>query len=96
MNIKIGNTPMIKINYTLEGEEGSVFVKLEQYNITGSIKDRVAFYIIKKASLAKAYSLAASTALLNPPSSLEIKVTLAPYILIRSNLSLLTQFGINM
>ena len=49
MNIKIGNTPMIKINYTLEGEEGSVFVKLEQYNITGSIKDRVAFYIIKKA-----------------------------------------------
>ena len=49
MNIKIGNTPMIKINYTLEGEEGSVFVKLEQYNITGSIKDRVAYYIIKKA-----------------------------------------------
>ena len=26
-----------------------VYVKLEQYNITGSIKDRIAYYMIKKA-----------------------------------------------
>lgn len=45
----IGNTPMIKINYKYEGTYKCVFVKLEYYNITGSIKDRVAFYIINNA-----------------------------------------------
>ena len=45
----IGNTPMIKIKYTYKGKESNVYVKLEMYNITGSIKDRVADYIIKNA-----------------------------------------------
>lgn len=45
----IGNTPMIKINYEYEGKENYVCVKLEYYNLTGSIKDRVAYYIIKNA-----------------------------------------------
>ena len=45
----IGNTPMIKIKYTYKGKESNVYVKLEMYNITGSIKDRVAYYIIKNA-----------------------------------------------
>lgn len=45
----IGNTPMIKINYEYEGKENYVYVKLEYYNLTGSIKDRVAYYIIKNA-----------------------------------------------
>ncbi|MDO5555569.1 MAG: PLP-dependent cysteine synthase family protein [Clostridia bacterium] len=49
MNIKIGNTPMIKIKYEYKGKEEFVFSKLESYNITGSIKDRVAYYIIKRA-----------------------------------------------
>ena len=49
MNIKIGNTPMIKIKYKYNGEEKYVYTKLESYNLTGSIKDRVAYYIIKKA-----------------------------------------------
>ncbi|MDO5556254.1 MAG: cysteine synthase family protein [Clostridia bacterium] len=49
MNIKIGNTPMIKIKYEYKGKEDFVFSKLESYNITGSIKDRVAFYMINKA-----------------------------------------------
>lgn len=47
--MKIGNTPMIKIKYKYKGEEKYVYTKLEFYNITGSIKDRVAYYIIKKA-----------------------------------------------
>ena len=47
--IKIGNTPMIKINYKYNGEEKCIFSKLEFYNLTGSIKDRVAYYIIKDA-----------------------------------------------
>ena len=45
----IGNTPMINITYKYKGKENHVYVKLEMYNITGSIKDRVAYYIIKKA-----------------------------------------------
>lgn len=49
MNIKVGNTPMIKIKYKFHGKEKYIYTKLESYNLTGSIKDRVAFYIIKKA-----------------------------------------------
>ncbi len=45
----VGNTPMIKINYRYNGKIKKVFVKLEYFNLTGSIKDRVAFYIIKNA-----------------------------------------------
>lgn len=44
----IGNTPMIKINYEYEGKKGSVYTKLEFYNYSGSIKDRIASYIIEK------------------------------------------------
>lgn len=49
MNIKIGNTPIIEIRYKYNGKENSIFAKLEYYNYTGSIKDRVAFYIINEA-----------------------------------------------
>lgn len=49
MNELIGNTPMIKINYRLNNELKSVYVKLESYNLSGSIKDRIAYYILKKA-----------------------------------------------
>ena len=49
MNLKVGKTPLIKIKYKYNGKENYVYTKLESYNITGSIKDRVALYIIKKA-----------------------------------------------
>ena len=45
----IGNTPMIKISYRYKGKEKSIFAKLEYFNFTGSIKDRVAFYMINNA-----------------------------------------------
>lgn len=48
MNLKIGNTPLIKIKYKYNQKESYIYTKLEAYNLTGSIKDRVAFYIIKK------------------------------------------------
>lgn len=48
-NNLIGNTPMIKIKYEYEGKERFVIAKLEYYNVTGSIKDRVAFYMIQNA-----------------------------------------------
>ena len=51
MNIDklIGNTPMIKIKIKYKGKEINVFSKLEYYNYTGSIKDRLANYIIKES-----------------------------------------------
>ena len=45
----IGNTPMIKISYRYKGKEKRIFAKLEYFNFTGSIKDRVAFYMINNA-----------------------------------------------
>lgn len=50
MSIKklVGNTPMIRIDYEYEGKKGSIYTKLEYYNYTGSIKDRIALYIIEQ------------------------------------------------
>ena len=48
LNKLIGNTPMIKINYEYEGKTGSIYSKLEYYNYSGSIKDRIASYIFEK------------------------------------------------
>lgn len=50
MSIKglVGNTPMIRIDYEYEGKQGSIYAKLEYYNYTGSIKDRIALYIIQQ------------------------------------------------
>lgn len=45
----IGNTPMVKIKYRYQNKIGYVYAKLEYYNYTGSIKDRVAYYILKKS-----------------------------------------------
>ena len=44
----IGNTPLVKINYKYKDKENYVYSKLEFYNYTGSIKDRVIYHIIKK------------------------------------------------
>lgn len=43
------STPLIKINYKYAGKKQYIYTKLEYYNITGSIKDRVVKYIITKA-----------------------------------------------
>ena len=45
----IGNTPMIKINYKYKGKVNVIYAKLEYFNLTGSIKDRVAYFIINRA-----------------------------------------------
>lgn len=45
----IGKTPMIKINYLFKGNKRSLFTKLEMFQLSGSIKDRLAFYMIKGA-----------------------------------------------
>ena len=44
----VGNTPMIKIDYKYGEKQGSIYTKLEYYNYSGSIKDRIALYILQK------------------------------------------------
>ena len=46
----VGNTPMIRIRYKLDGREGFVWAKLEAYNRSGSIKDRLAAHVITKST----------------------------------------------
>lgn len=48
MKSLIGNTPLVKIKYNYNGKENSIYTKLEFYNFTGSIKDRVIDYILKE------------------------------------------------
>lgn len=48
MKSLIGNTPLIKIKYNHNGKVNSIYAKLEFYNFTGSIKDRVIDYILKE------------------------------------------------
>ena len=45
----IGKTPMIKIYYSYKGNKKCTYAKLEFYNFTGSIKDRIVYYILKNA-----------------------------------------------
>lgn len=45
----IGNTPMLALQYFYRGRSGTIYVKCENYNLTGSIKDRMALYILYKA-----------------------------------------------
>ena len=48
MNNLIGNTPIIRIKYIYNNNVKYIYVKLEQYNLTGSIKDRMALYILEE------------------------------------------------
>ncbi|MDR1951517.1 MAG: cysteine synthase A, partial [Bacteroidales bacterium] len=45
----VGNTPMVKITYKFKGKVNKIFAKLEYYNFSGSIKDRMAFHILSKS-----------------------------------------------
>jgi len=45
----IGNTPLVKINKLVGKDDATIFAKLEEYNIGGSVKDRMALYLIEDA-----------------------------------------------
>ena len=49
LSLLVGNTPMLELQYNFEGKTGKIYVKCEHYNLTGSIKDRMALYTLKKA-----------------------------------------------
>jgi len=48
----IGRTPMVRINRLVGPLDSRVFAKLEWYNIGGSVKDRMALYLIEYAEAA--------------------------------------------
>lgn len=45
----IGNTPLLAIRLRFLGKERVIYAKAEHLNMTGSIKDRMAFHILKTA-----------------------------------------------
>jgi cysteine synthase len=44
-----GNTPLLGIHFRFQGRQRCVYAKSEQLNMTGSIKDRMALHILRKA-----------------------------------------------
>ena len=50
----IGHTPLVKLNKLVGPDDATVFVKPEFMNPGGSIKDRMALYIIEKAERRRA------------------------------------------
>ncbi|MBE6062934.1 MAG: PLP-dependent cysteine synthase family protein [Clostridium butyricum] len=51
----IGNTPLIEINFKYKDRPAKIYSKLEYYNYTGSIKDRIALYILRKSYIKKSF-----------------------------------------
>jgi len=43
----IGNTPLLELSFTIDGAPRKVYAKAENFNLTGSIKDRMAVHIFK-------------------------------------------------
>jgi len=44
----IGNTPLLAIDFSFDGEERVLYAKSENLNMTGSIKDRMAYHILRR------------------------------------------------
>src|ERR1039457_1440294 len=45
----IGNTPLLAIDFRYRGSNRVVYAKCEHLNLTGSIKDRMALHILRRA-----------------------------------------------
>jgi cysteine synthase A len=45
----VGNTPLLEIHYAWKGRRRRVYAKAENFNMTGSIKDRMALYVLERA-----------------------------------------------
>ena len=57
----IGHTPMVKIDFEYLGKKLTTYVKLEMFNLTGSIKDRVAYYMLKNGNLKEGAEIVEAT-----------------------------------
>ncbi|MEI6747469.1 MAG: pyridoxal-phosphate dependent enzyme, partial [Methylococcaceae bacterium] len=47
----VGNTPLVRINRITDGAAGNVFAKLEFYNPSASVKDRIGIAMVDAAEL---------------------------------------------
>ncbi|HRY43077.1 MAG TPA: cysteine synthase family protein [Thermoanaerobaculia bacterium] len=45
----VGHTPLVAVDVTYRGNPRRVYAKAEQFNLTGSIKDRMALHILRRA-----------------------------------------------
>jgi len=45
----IGNTPLLELSFLYNGQPRTIYAKAEHYSMTGSIKDRIAYHILKRA-----------------------------------------------
>ena len=43
----VGSTPMVRINHIVPNRKVTVYAKLERFNPAGSVKDRIAKYMIE-------------------------------------------------
>jgi len=61
----VGNTPLLEIRYQHNGQPRRVFAKYEQRNMTGSTKDRMAHWILRRGyesgALAAGFTIAEAT-----------------------------------
>ena len=49
ISLLIGNTPMLAVDCDLDGSPRTIYAKLESMNWTGSVKDRMALHIFRRA-----------------------------------------------
>ena len=45
----IENTPLLEIDFNYKNKTRKIYAKYESLNMTGRIKDRMAYYILKKS-----------------------------------------------
>src|ERR1022692_1500261 len=45
----VGNTPLLGVHFTWRGDPRVIYAKQEPLNFTGSIKDRMALFILERA-----------------------------------------------
>ncbi|MET3656837.1 cysteine synthase A [Sporosarcina psychrophila] len=62
----IGNTPLVRLNRLPDSEGAAVYVKLEYFNPSGSVKDRAAYNMINEAE--KSGELVAAATIIEPTS----------------------------
>ncbi len=61
----IGNTPLLEIHYRYKNQDRLIYAKAEYVNMTGSIKDRMAYHILRRAygagAIREGYTIAEAT-----------------------------------
>lgn len=63
----IGNTPMVKLNRVIEDEATKIYAKLEMFNPSSSVKDRIALAMIEDAEN-KGYLIPQKSTIIEPTS----------------------------